>query len=246
VLSENARSVEPVPQIPTPKTTLPAGLSDGDPVPSVVVRLPSLAVFEDPLSILEALPDGVLVSDAASVITYANVRMEQLTGYEQAELLGLSVDLLVPERLRRTHERDRVRFSAHPNHRPMGGGLDTRLLRKDGTDIPVQIQLTVTRIDGKPGVMALVRDLGEATGAERLVRQHEDVLMLVADREVIAMEANAGVMHTLFGIGLHLQAAAANTTDPRASRAMEMAIADIDLAIAEVREHIFRHIDMPI
>jgi signal transduction histidine kinase len=128
----------------------------------------------------------------------------------------------------------------------MGGGLDTRLLRKDGTDIPVQIQLTVTRIDGKPGVMALVRDLGEATGAERLVRQHEDVLMLVADREVIAMEANAGVMHTLFGIGLHLQAAAANTTDPRASRAMEMAIADIDLAIAEVREHIFRHIDMPI
>ena len=128
----------------------------------------------------------------------------------------------------------------------MGTALDTRLLRRDGSEVPVQIQLSPVQIGGEEVVIAAVRDDREPTDAEGLVRQHEDVLMLMVDREVFAMKANAGVIHSLFGIGMHLQAAATNTTDPQASRAMEMAVAEIDLAIAEVREHIFRHIDIPI
>jgi signal transduction histidine kinase len=67
----------------------------------------------------------------------------------------------------------------------------------------------------------------------------------LVDREAIAMEVNAGAIHTLFGIGLHLQGAAANTSDPGARRLIEQAVADIDQAIAGVREHVFRHIEIP-
>ena len=50
-------------------------------VSAVVVRLPSLVVFEDAHSILEILPDGLLMSDALGRIAYANTRMEQMSGY---------------------------------------------------------------------------------------------------------------------------------------------------------------------
>ncbi len=212
---------------------------------AVVVRLPSLAAFEGAHSILEALPDGLLMCDTGGRISYANARMEQMSGYGQAELLGMLVDLLVPERLRTMHERDRMRFSAQPRTRAMGTALDTRLLRKDGSEISVQIQLSPARIGGARGVLASVRDARETTQAELLIRRHEEFLMLLVDREAIAMEVNAVMIHTLFGIGLHLQGAAANTTDPRARKAMEQAVAELDQAITEVREHIFRDIEIP-
>jgi len=128
----------------------------------------------------------------------------------------------------------------------MGTALDTRLLRRDRTEVAVRIQLSPTRIGGERGVLALVRDPLQWTQADQLVRQHEDLLMLLVDREAVAMEANAGVIHTLFGIGLHLQGAMANTIEPGAKVAMQQAVTDIDEAITEMREHLFRHIDIPI
>ena len=122
----------------------------------------------------------------------------------------------------------------------MATGLDTRLLRRDGSELPVQIQLTPAEIGGERGVLAAVRDIRDRTEAERLRIERHEVLSLIADRERIAVEANAGVIHTLFGIGLHLQAAVQDATGT-SRKAMERAIAEIDQAITEVREHVFRH-----
>jgi PAS domain S-box-containing protein len=210
-------------------------------VSSVVVRLPSLMILEEAASILEALPDGLLVTDVLGRITFANERMERISGYTGEELLGMPVDLLVPERLRTIHERQRGRFSAEPRIRPMGTGLDTRLLRRDGSELSVQIQLSPAEIGDKRGVLVAIRDVGERTQAELLHREHEDALVLLADRELMAREVNAGVIHTLFGIGLHLQGAVENATEDGARKAMEQAVAQIDQAITEVRQHIFRH-----
>ena len=115
---------------------------------SVVVRLSSLAIFEEAESILEALPDGLLVTDPRGTIMYANVRMEHLSGYDRRELVGTTVDSLVPEGLQATHHDQRERFSVEPKERPMGTGLETRLLRSDGTELPVEIQLSPAEIGG--------------------------------------------------------------------------------------------------
>ena len=90
-------------------------------------------------------------------------------------------------------------------------------------------------------MLAAVRDVREPTEAEHLLREREDAVMLTVDRETIAMDVNAGVIHTLFGISLHLQSSAGTTFDQRARNVMEKAVEDIDEAISEVREHIFRH-----
>ena len=116
---------------------------------SVVVRLPSLPIFEEAESILEALPDGMLMTDARGRITYANVRMEHMSGYDRRELLDTSVDLLVPKG-RACTVTNVDRFNCEPRTRPMGTKLDTRLLRSDGTELPVQVQLSPIEIGGRP------------------------------------------------------------------------------------------------
>ena len=63
---------------------------------------------------------------------------------------------------------------------------------------------------------------------------------MLLDREQIARDLNAGVIHTLFGIGLHLQSAAANAPDDGVRRVMEEAVEEIDLAITQLRQDVFR------
>jgi len=201
------------------------------------VRLPALAA--DPIA--EGLSDGLVMTDLLGRITYANERMARMSGYPRADLLGMSVDLLVPEPIRIAHGHQRFRFHAEGRTRPMGARLDTRLLRKDGTEHAVQIQLSPAEIGGERGILAAIRDVAEVTRAEQLLRDHEHVLTIVAERERIAVEVNAGVIHTLFGIGLHLQAVVEHTRDEGARKAMEGVVEELDRAITELREHIFRH-----
>ncbi len=78
--------------------------------------------------------------------------------------------------------------------------------------------------------------------AEQLLRDRQDALMLAADRERIAKEVTAGAIHTLFGIGLQLQAALGSVDDDRVRAILEQAITHLDQAIAEVREGIYSHL----
>jgi two-component system, sensor histidine kinase PdtaS len=64
---------------------------------------------------------------------------ERLFGYSRQELIGQSVDLLVPQRVR---QRDRMAFIADPGVRAMGAGRELFALRKDGSEVPVELGLT--------------------------------------------------------------------------------------------------------
>jgi signal transduction histidine kinase len=78
--------------------------------------------------------------------------------------------------------------------------------------------------------------------AEQLLRDRQDALMLAADRERIAKEVTSGAIHTLFGIGLQLQAALESVDDDRVRAILEQAITHLDQAIAEVRDGIYSHL----
>ena len=110
---------------------------------------------------LESAPDAIVISDASGSIVFANSQVVALFGYGKEELLGLPVELLLPERFRERHLSHRARFTVAPRTRPMGVGLELRARRKNGTEFPVEISLSSIGGCECPLVAAAVRDASD-------------------------------------------------------------------------------------
>src|SRR3954447_23159445 len=104
--------------------------------------------------LLEFAPDAVVGVDERGEIKLVNSRTEAVFGYGRGELIGRSVEMLVPSGLRPDHVGHRDRYFEAPRTRPMGAGLDLYACRKDGSEFPCEISLSAVATDS--GMMALV------------------------------------------------------------------------------------------
>jgi PAS domain S-box-containing protein len=117
-------------------------------------------------AVLEAAPDAMLTVSADGRITMANTEAERLFGYPRAELVGQSVESLLPESFREAHSRHRRHFQRYPTRRPMGLGLDLVGRRRDGTEFPTEVGLSPLPSDEGLTVIVVVRDITERRRAE--------------------------------------------------------------------------------
>src|SRR5215471_10673866 len=120
--------------------------------------------------LLEAAPDAILEVDQDGRILLVNQAAENIFGYSRDELLGLTVEALVPTALRGSHARLRTSYIANPQTRPMGTGLELKAQRKDGSLFPVEISLSPNRTGEGLRVIAIVRDISERKQAENRIR----------------------------------------------------------------------------
>ena len=124
--------------------------------------------------LLEVAPDAILEIDSKGRIVLVNAVAEKLSGYSRDELLGQSLEMLVPPELRARHVDHRANYWTRPNTRPMGSGLDLHVQRKDGSQIPVEISLSPVESDGDRRVTAIIRDVTERKRTEQQTREiHE-------------------------------------------------------------------------
>jgi len=131
--------------------------------------------------LIDAAPDGILVTDERGTIVLVNAEAERMFGYGRDELAGQLIHLLVPERLRGRHP-DHVRsFHASPRLRPMGSGLDLSGHRKDGTEFPVEISLSPIFHAGERLVVAGIRDVTERRMIEREAKRANAYLVSAVD-----------------------------------------------------------------
>lgn len=130
------------------------------------LQFPFGADFE---GILSLIGDAVVSTDHDGQIIFANPAAEEMFGYSSAELIGLSVDALVPQRFQVRHREDHSLFCApsFAAHRAMGAGREVQGRRKDGTEFPVEISLTLQLLDGHHIGTAVVRDVSVRIAAER-------------------------------------------------------------------------------
>jgi PAS domain S-box-containing protein len=115
---------------------------------------------------VDAAPSGMVLADSDGRIVLVNALAEKLFGYSRDELVGQQIEMLVPERFRKKHPGFRSGYAAQPSARPMGAGRDLFALRKDGTEIPVEIGLSPLTIDQRTMVLSAVVDITERKRAE--------------------------------------------------------------------------------
>lgn len=140
---------------------MPQGESNVDPVHLERVRE----------MLFSTAAEGLVLVDRSGTIRMLNPRLLELFGYGKGELLGRSIETLLPSEYRDAHVAHRNTYNARPTKRHMGQGRELNGLRKDGTIFPVEVGLNHFTVDHEMYAMALVTDITERRKAE-LALQH--------------------------------------------------------------------------
>ncbi|HET7038807.1 MAG TPA: PAS domain S-box protein, partial [Gemmatimonadales bacterium] len=143
---------------------------------------------------VESSPSGLLMVDADGRIVLLNREIERLFGYAREELLGRPVDLLVPAQFRSLHPDYRSKFLRQPMTRAMGAGRDLFGLRKDGTQVPVEIGLTPVVTEEGLFVISSIVDISARKAAEAGRRLLENQLRQAQKMEAVGTLAG-GIAH---------------------------------------------------
>ena len=131
-------------------------------------------------NLLEAVPDALVGVDRSGVIRFVNRQTESLFGYDREDLIGASLEMLVPESVREVHAAHRRSFAADPSIRPMGPGLRLTGRRRDGTEFPVDVALSPVSTGDRMLVIAAVRDMG-SHGREQEEQRRLDRLAAIVE-----------------------------------------------------------------
>ncbi|MCA9612643.1 MAG: diguanylate cyclase [Sandaracinus sp.] len=122
-------------------------------------------------AVVDQAPDALLLVDDEGWVAFANRAACALFGYDAAELVGLPVERLMPERFRDEHRQHRERFQRAPRSRPMGVGGRLPVLRADGTEVMTEVSLAPVRATGgRHGVVVALRDATDHVREEERLR----------------------------------------------------------------------------
>ena len=182
---------------------------------------PVMTELENFAAVLEVVPDAVFIVAEDGIIVAVNGQAEALTGFGRDDLIGRSVDTLVPPRHAGSHPSHRGDYFGAARRRPMGTGLDTRVLRHDGKEIPVDIALSPLSTDRGRYAVASVRDISE----QRRNREQVDAALAVAQAMLEGSSA-ADVLELVAEQARRLSGSAlAMIVEPDAEGGMEWTVA---------------------
>ena len=119
---------------------------------------------------VEAAPNGILMIDNVGKMKLVNTRLENMFGYTRGELLGKSVEMLIPASLRKKNPENRKKYFSHPKTCVIGAEREFYGLRSDGSHFPVEIVLNPLQTNEGTFVFASVMDITER---KRLTQRFE-------------------------------------------------------------------------
>lgn len=130
--------------------------------------------------IFQGSAEGILMVDEAGYIQLANPVSERMFGYENGELTGKQLEILLPSRYHTRHISLRDQFRKNPSPRRMGIGRDLMAIRKDGHEFPVEVSLSYKEINTLFVVVAFIIDITERKKVEEALKHSEEQLLVYA------------------------------------------------------------------
>lgn len=127
-----------------------------------------------PASVMEAIGAAIIVCDGSGNVLSLNRTASSLLGYEAGELMGQPVERLVPLALRGIHEKHRADWVAAPSPRLMGRGRELTVVRRDGSELRVDISLGEAQVEGERRIVCTLQDVSH-------LRKREDRLQEIVD-----------------------------------------------------------------
>jgi PAS domain S-box-containing protein len=171
--------------------------------------------------LLETATQGIVSVDARGLIVTANHAMEMMFGWEKGELIGQSIERLLPSSLRGAHATHRTAYFAAPSPRVMGRNMDLVGQRKDGSTFPIEVNLNHVATRGGGRAIAFVTDISAWKRAETTLHERTVELQLrttqlskmasdltLAEqhaREQLAKTLHDGLQQLLVGAAMHLE-----------------------------------------
>ncbi|TAK59947.1 MAG: PAS domain S-box protein [Dehalococcoidia bacterium] len=191
-------------------------------------------------NLLESAPDAIVIVDQRGRIVLANDQTTAVFGYKTNELVGQSVEILMPESLRATHEGHRAGYFDAPSTRPMGERLNLMGRRKDGSVFAAEISLSP--LDAEEGMLAtaVIRDVTERRRLEDERQRLRAEAEAERTRQRMAMDLHDGIIQSIYAVGLNLEAAADDiATNPgEVAARIDRAIDDLNDTIGDIRAYI--------
>jgi len=149
---------------------------------------------ETVLALFENAAQAILWIDASGKILAFNAMAERIFGYPREEIVGRSLEVLMPEKIAGNHEQHRRHYFESPRSRPMGLGMDLVARRKDGSEFPVEISLSHVPTANGTVAVAFVNDVSERRRSESERQKLERTLEHATKMEAVGRLAG-GIAH---------------------------------------------------
>lgn len=142
---------------------------------------------------VESAPNAIVMVNKSGTIEMVNSQTERSFGYSRTELIGQPIEILVPERFRNAHIGYRQAYLAAPVSRPMGMGRELYGLRKDGTEFPVEIGLSLIDSEEETLVLSTIVEITARKAAEQQIREAQINLAIAQSEIKIAQRIQASL-----------------------------------------------------
>ncbi len=149
-------------------------------------------------ALFDALADAALLADEAGRVVLANPAAQQLLGYAEDEIVGLTVEKLIPARYRTNHIQQRDTFLSQRKKRPMGGGKELVARLRDGRELLADISLSPLEVQGQSYILVIIVDAAHRRQTENALRISEERLRLAkqaAGLGIYDRDLTSGTMH---------------------------------------------------